>query len=564
MGKYYDVVICGGGFAGLTLARQLRMKLPDLSILVIERTKRPLPVAAYKVGESIGTAPTFWLRKILNLESQVDKHVEKYGLHFIGVGGGDSFQERIEYTARAQPYTGLPAYQLDRGLFENDVRTSNDALGIEMQEGFLVKDIVTHDGEPHTVVYEDSGSREKKTVSCRFVVDATGRRRFLAQKLSLARELENPANATWWRVKGALDVSDLVPKENAAWHRRVETRRDTTLHLFGEGYWVWFIPLPDDYTSIGIVGTERLHPIKSRNTYESSFAWLERHEPIVAKWLASTQPIDFLAYKKLSHSIERAFSGTGWFCVGEAAAFTDPFFSNGADLIAWADTIVIRLIELTLAGQLTDEIVNHYNELYLGWAGMCTDMFSSMYEVLGDDFLMLMKPFWDGGQYFAGPAQLLFLGFLEHEEILPEYLALTRQFIRLNRQVQALFIQWAKLRSGKKLPAGFYDPLRGFPNICEVMRGSVREKSPQEFLEEMAGSLQLFEDYARVFFRLAVADVLPKEESTLSGACVNPYAVGLDPEKWEEDRLFAFEGEPRFQALDQMCADLALVGQPVS
>ena len=48
----FDVVICGGGLAGLTLARQLRLELPELSVAVIDKLTRPLPEAAFKVGES--------------------------------------------------------------------------------------------------------------------------------------------------------------------------------------------------------------------------------------------------------------------------------------------------------------------------------------------------------------------------------------------------------------------------------------------------------------------------------------------------------------------------------
>ena len=47
-----DVVICGGGFAGLLLARHLRQEMPELSVAVIDRMARPLPDAAHKVGES--------------------------------------------------------------------------------------------------------------------------------------------------------------------------------------------------------------------------------------------------------------------------------------------------------------------------------------------------------------------------------------------------------------------------------------------------------------------------------------------------------------------------------
>ena len=31
----YDVVVCGGGFAGQTLARQLKLHHPDISVLML-------------------------------------------------------------------------------------------------------------------------------------------------------------------------------------------------------------------------------------------------------------------------------------------------------------------------------------------------------------------------------------------------------------------------------------------------------------------------------------------------------------------------------------------------
>jgi flavin-dependent dehydrogenase len=49
MAKVYDVLICGGGLAGLTLARQLRLELPALSVAVVDRLKRPLPEAAHVI-----------------------------------------------------------------------------------------------------------------------------------------------------------------------------------------------------------------------------------------------------------------------------------------------------------------------------------------------------------------------------------------------------------------------------------------------------------------------------------------------------------------------------------
>ncbi|HEV7575605.1 MAG TPA: NAD(P)-binding protein, partial [Caldimonas sp.] len=45
----HDVVITGGGLAGLTLALQLKQTFADLDILVLERRVHPVPVAAHKV-----------------------------------------------------------------------------------------------------------------------------------------------------------------------------------------------------------------------------------------------------------------------------------------------------------------------------------------------------------------------------------------------------------------------------------------------------------------------------------------------------------------------------------
>ena len=55
----YDVIIMGGGLAGLCLARQLRREQPDLRVLVAENQRHPVPEAAHKVGESSVSGPTF-------------------------------------------------------------------------------------------------------------------------------------------------------------------------------------------------------------------------------------------------------------------------------------------------------------------------------------------------------------------------------------------------------------------------------------------------------------------------------------------------------------------------
>ena len=63
-----DVCIAGGGLAGLTLARQLRLTMPQLKIVVLEKRSHPAPEAAHKVGESSVEIGAHYFGKVLGLE----------------------------------------------------------------------------------------------------------------------------------------------------------------------------------------------------------------------------------------------------------------------------------------------------------------------------------------------------------------------------------------------------------------------------------------------------------------------------------------------------------------
>src|SRR4029453_11762604 len=79
----HDVVILGGGLAGLTLALQLRQRLPDLDILVVERRPHPVPVSAHKVGESSVEIAADYFGRVLGLEDYLKRaQLKKFGFRF--------------------------------------------------------------------------------------------------------------------------------------------------------------------------------------------------------------------------------------------------------------------------------------------------------------------------------------------------------------------------------------------------------------------------------------------------------------------------------------------------
>ncbi len=148
----YDVVVCGGGLAGLTLAYQLRNELPDASVAVVEAQKRPLPEAAHKVGESSVELASHYFGEVLGLRPYLlANHLKKNGLRFLCGDTRGPVEERPEIGPSEFPI--VPSYQLDRGKLENDLRAMIEARGATLLEGRRVEDIVLaeSDDAPHVV-----------------------------------------------------------------------------------------------------------------------------------------------------------------------------------------------------------------------------------------------------------------------------------------------------------------------------------------------------------------------------------------------------------------------------
>ena len=132
--RKYQVVICGGGLAGLTLALQLQNKYPEASITVLEKTVRPLPEAAHKVGESTVEIGGHYFAEVLGLKSYLDeKQFPKLGLRYFYGDSNQPFENRPELGPSM--FSPVPTFQLDRGIFENDLRSMVLDLGVNLVEG---------------------------------------------------------------------------------------------------------------------------------------------------------------------------------------------------------------------------------------------------------------------------------------------------------------------------------------------------------------------------------------------------------------------------------------------
>lgn len=538
----HDVVIVGGGLAGLCLARQLRRELPALSVVVLDMLERPLPEAAFKVGEATVEMGAHYLAETLGLSGHLrEEHLLKMGLRYYFGDPSGPFRLRPEMGLTEPPR--FNSYLIDRGRLENHLRSENALAGVRLLEGVVVEDAVIDPGGDHQVRYRLRSGDGSGCVIGRWLIDATGRRRLLQRKLGLAHPAESRCSAAWFRVSGLVSVEDLVPPGEEDWHSRVQRglRHHGVIHLLGEGYWVWVIALPGDKTSVGIVTDETVHPFSSYSTRDKAFAWLAHHEPAFADYLLRFDLLDFRVMRGYSYNADQVFSSERWACVGEAAVFADPFYAPGIDMIGIGNNIVVEMIRREMEGELSDRDVKHWNRWFSGFNQVLTDNIQNGYGLFRSTTAGTAKLIWDFGAAWGYEApQILNTTYLDHERAAPMRKA-TARFTFLQIRMQRLFRQWAALPPGRSQYRFIdYFTLRYLVDLRD--RNLVSNKSLDRLVEDAKVNMSVLEQVALALFLVAVEDQFPEHARDLRSRALNPYAVGLDPSRWEEDGLFQPEG----------------------
>ena len=560
MEKHYDAVICGGGLAGLTLARQLRREFPNFKVAVIEKTSRPLPEAAHKVGESSVELGSQYLERLGLRDYLHDRHLIKFGLRFFPGGGHLPIESRTEIGPINDPV--ITSYQIDRGRFESDLRGMIvDEDDVALFEGSTVRDIHLQSGsDDHVVDFESPTG--PVSAKARWVIDASGRTALLRGRMKLKRGGRHEANAGWFRVKGRVDVNEMAPDASKRWHQVPEAKRRwlSTNHLMGPGYWVWVIPLASGTTSVGIVAHDEYHGFDEVRTLDSAMAFLRKNEPAFAEFLADAEILDFRCLRKYCHTATRCWHPDRWALVGEAGAFTDPLYSPGTDYIAFANSFTTELIRTDLEGGDLDTRTRDLNLQYRALVGGSIGVYRQAAPVYGHARAMATKIYWDNMVYWSYPCQYYLQNIyqLSGPEHAP-FAAIGARFVELSERMQTVLAFWANRTQSESDNNGETEGdmvvLPGFPSVLIDAHCALEERmSTEQTLAYMSKQLETTEAlFGELLLRITqeLGPVLGRRMWAEVGAAA--WGIEIPQPRIEAEAL---SGRARRQALPTLVRDV--------
>jgi flavin-dependent dehydrogenase len=391
------VVVIGASISGGMAACYLKIRFPDCQVISIQKQRSSFPI----VGESLTEFSTLMLHEIGLGAYLEEQHFHKYGLTFYFKANIFDPADYTYSTHEATRIPPMPSNQINRFTLARRLRERAEELGVEIIDGTVTDVSIANDGL-HQVVYA-AGGNAPVALKARWIVDASGRNRFLANKLGLKKPAPFQRSSFWFRLE-AFDKSILNQMKQVKVPHHCFDSYYVTHHFFGQHNWIWAIPMrPDsgggDLISIGIVYRPDLYAPEITSV-QSFLSQVGAEHPVVAKLVQSGRIVDTNVYRNYLYETRQNYSRLGWFIIGDAGDTVDPLYSTGMAMTSIQIKQVAALIEADRNGVITEQFVTDLEALYKNIRDSLQYEISTLYEVIGDPFQAHLRVHCSSAFYF--------------------------------------------------------------------------------------------------------------------------------------------------------------------
>jgi flavin-dependent dehydrogenase len=322
----YDVIIIGGGPAGASAARLLAQK--GRRVVVLEKERFP----RYHIGESLIPFTWFPLERIGMIDKlRASAFVKKYSVQFVGLDGKVSTPF---YFTQHTDHPCAQTWQVVRDEFDAMLLDHAAEAGVTVMRQTTAKQLIEQDG---TVVGVHASTADGRMIELRapMTIDASGRDLFSVNRFG-------------WKVP------DPQLKKIAVWSYFRGAKRDpgldegaTTVAFVPERGWFWYIPLPEDIVSVGVVA-ERDYLYRGPRDPEAVYQREIELQPWIMDHIRSGERVGGVHVTGDYSYRSRHCAVDGLVLAGDAFAFLDPVFSSGVFLALQSGTMAADAVDEAL------------------------------------------------------------------------------------------------------------------------------------------------------------------------------------------------------------------------
>lgn len=304
----FDTIVIGGGPAGS--AASTALALMGRRVVLLERELGP----RYHIGESL-IPYTWWpLQRIGMIEKMRASHfVHKHSVQFVSTSGRLS---QPFYFFKHTEHPCAQTWQVLRSEFDTMLLDNAAEKGVEVRRGVTAREPIRDENDAVVGVEAVTAGGERYELRAPLTVDASGRDMFIASRRKW--RINDPQlrkMAIWSYYKGAKRVPGI--DEGA-----------TIVAYVPEKGWFWYIPLPDDVTSVGIVA-DADYLYREGRDLDAIYAREIAGQPWISQQVAcGTKTIPCKVTSDYTYRC-RYCAANGVVLVGDAFQFLDPVFSSG-------------------------------------------------------------------------------------------------------------------------------------------------------------------------------------------------------------------------------------------